>query len=88
MSKIAVTIRDVAKKAGVSRACVSKYLNNIPYVSEKTKRKIENATKVLNYTPTMLMFAGLSLLGLLSGILLKWEDGRKKFGVELPLNKK
>jgi len=44
--------------------------------------------EVLNYTPTILMFAGLSFLGLLSGILLKWEDGRRKFGVELPLNKK
>jgi predicted MFS family arabinose efflux permease len=44
--------------------------------------------EVLNYTPTILMFAGLSLLGLLFGILLKWEDSRKNFGVELPLNKK
>jgi MFS family permease len=42
---------------------------------------------VLNYAPAILMFAGLGLLGLLFGILLKWEDGRKNFGVELPLNK-
>lgn len=40
--------------------------------------------EVLNYTPTLLLFASLSLLGL----LLKWEDSRKDFGVELPLNKK
>ena len=44
--------------------------------------------EVLNYTPTILMFAGLGLLGLLFGALLKWEDKRKGFGVELPLNKK
>ena len=44
--------------------------------------------EVLNYTPTILMFGGLSLLGLLFGILLKWEDSRRNFGVELPLNKK
>ncbi len=43
--------------------------------------------EVLNYTPTILLFAGLSLLGLFFGILLKWEDSRRKFGVELPLNK-
>ena len=43
--------------------------------------------EVLNYTPTLLMFAGLGLLGLGCGILLKWENGRKNFGVELPLNK-
>jgi nitrate/nitrite transporter NarK len=44
--------------------------------------------EVLNYTPTILMFAGLSLLGLMFGLMLKWEDSRKGFGVELPLNKK
>jgi nitrate/nitrite transporter NarK len=44
--------------------------------------------EVLNYTSTILMFAGLSLLGLLFAIFLKWEDSRKDFGVEEPLNKK
>jgi MFS family permease len=44
--------------------------------------------EVLNYTPTILIFAALSLLGLLLAILLKWENSRKNFGVELPLNKK
>ncbi len=44
--------------------------------------------EVLNYTPTILIFAALSLIGLLLAILLKWEDSRKNFGVELPLNKK
>jgi len=44
--------------------------------------------EVLNYTPTLLMFAGLGLLGLLFGVLLKWEDKRRNFGMELPLNKK
>lgn len=44
--------------------------------------------EVLNYSPTILMFAGLSLLGLLFALILKWEDKRRKFGMELPLNKK
>jgi len=44
--------------------------------------------EILNYTPTILMFAGLSLIGLLFALLLKWEDSRKNFGVERPLNKK
>jgi predicted MFS family arabinose efflux permease len=44
--------------------------------------------EVLDYTPTMLMFAGLSLLGLLFALVLKREDAKKDFGVELPLNKK
>ena len=44
--------------------------------------------EVLNYTPTILLFAGLSLLGLLFAIFLKWENSRRGFGVEDPLNKK
>jgi nitrate/nitrite transporter NarK len=42
----------------------------------------------LNYTPTMLMFASLSLLGLIFAIILKREDTKGNYGVELPLNKK
>ena len=44
--------------------------------------------EVLNYTSTILMFAGLSLLGLFFALFLKWENSRKGFGVEEPLNKK
>lgn len=44
--------------------------------------------ETLNYTPTMLMFAGLGLLGLFFASLLKIEDKRKGFGVDLPLNRK
>ena len=44
--------------------------------------------ETLNYTPTLLMFAALGLLGLFFAILLKIEDKRKGFGVDLPMNKK
>ena len=44
--------------------------------------------EVLNYTPTILMLAGLSAVGLIFALMLKLEDRRKNFGVELPLNKK
>lgn len=43
---------------------------------------------VLNYTPTMLMFAGLSLVGLIFALILKRANSRHNYGVELPLNKK
>lgn len=42
---------DVAKKAGVSRATVSAYLNNSKYVSPELVRRIERAIKKLNYSP-------------------------------------
>ena len=45
-------IYDIAKKAGVSIACVSKYLNNKPYVSKKTALKIKQAIKYFNYKPS------------------------------------
>jgi MFS family permease len=43
--------------------------------------------EILNYTPIMLMFAALGLLGLFFAILLKVEDKRKGFGMDLALNK-
>ncbi|MBI9034165.1 MAG: MFS transporter [Bacteroidales bacterium] len=42
---------------------------------------------ILNYTPTMLMFAALGLVGLVFALLLKREDKKGGYGVELPLNK-
>jgi len=44
--------------------------------------------ETLNYTPTMLMFASISLLGLVFAIILKREDSKGNYGIELPLNKK
>ncbi|USY54955.1 LacI family transcriptional regulator [Bacillus sp. 1780r2a1] len=48
------TIQDVATLAGVSKATVSKYLNNTPYVSPVTKNRIEEAIKELDYHPNSL----------------------------------
>ncbi len=47
------TIQDVAKKAGVSPATVSKVLNNKLYVSPATRAKVLAAVKALNYSPNM-----------------------------------
>lgn len=48
------TIQDVANLAGVSKATVSKYLNNIPYVSPNTQKKIKNAIETLQFQPNSL----------------------------------
>lgn len=48
------TIEDVAKKAKVSVTTVSRTLNNHPYVSEKTKKKIFKVMEELNYYPNNL----------------------------------
>jgi len=48
------TLKDVAEKAGVTVTTVSRMLNNRGYVSEKTKKKIRQAMKELNYQPNAL----------------------------------
>lgn len=48
------TIKDVAKKANVSVATVSRVLNSTGYVNVATKEIVLNAIKALNYTPSEL----------------------------------
>ena len=43
---------------------------------------------MLDYTPTMIMFTVLGLIGLIFAFLLKREDKKGSYGVELPLNTK
>lgn len=45
------TLKDVAERAGVTVTTVSRMLNNRGYVSEKTKNKIRQVMKELNYRP-------------------------------------
>lgn len=45
------TSHDVARKAGVSVATVSRVLNDSPLVSEAVRRKVLRAVKALNYQP-------------------------------------
>lgn len=46
-----VSIKEVAKHAGVAISTVSKVLNGYPNVSEETKKKVQDAIKELNYIP-------------------------------------
>lgn len=49
-----VTIKDVAKKAGVSVSVVSKALNNYADVNEKTRQRVLQVAKELNYSPNII----------------------------------
>jgi len=50
-----ITIADVAKHANVSKSTVSQYLNKrYEYMSEKTRKKIEETIKELNYEPNII----------------------------------
>lgn len=46
-------ITDVAKRAGVSIATVSHVINGTRYVTEVTRRKVEEAIRELGYSPNM-----------------------------------
>lgn len=52
-----VSIRDVAKHAGVAISTVSKVLNNYPNVSDVTKTKVNLAIKELNFIPNTIASA-------------------------------
>lgn len=48
---MATTIKDVAKQAGVGIGTVSRVINNEKAVGEKTRKKVIEAMKFLNYSP-------------------------------------
>ena len=52
MSSSKTTIKDVARKAGVSIATVSRFLNNIS-LKEGNRKRIEEAVKELDYQPLL-----------------------------------
>lgn len=52
-----VSIKEVAKHAGVAISTVSKVLNGYPNISEATKRKVEETIRELNYIPNSIASA-------------------------------
>lgn len=50
---MAITIRDVAQKAGVGLGTVSRVINNSPQVSEATRARVLAAIRELNYSPNL-----------------------------------
>lgn len=47
------TVREVARRAGVSPITVSRVVNNAGYVSEETRQKVEQAIEELGYIPNI-----------------------------------
>lgn len=45
------TLKDVAKEAGLTTSTVSRVLNNRGYISNNTRKKVDEAIKKLNYHP-------------------------------------
>lgn len=51
---MAVTLKDVAERAGVSRSAVSRAFTEGASVSAKTRKKVEKAARELNYSPSLI----------------------------------
>src|SRR5688500_214917 len=47
------TLSQVAARAGVSTATVSKVLSNTPYFTEETRQKVMHAVEELGYMPNL-----------------------------------
>lgn len=52
-----VSIKDVAKQAGVAISTVSKVLNGYPNISEETRARVNEAIRELNYIPNSIASA-------------------------------
>ena len=51
---MAITIKDVAREAGVATSTVSRVISNSNKISEETKQKVKAAINKLNYTPNII----------------------------------
>lgn len=49
-----VTLKDIAKRAGVTSATVSMVINNKPNISQATRKKVLSIAKELNYYPNVI----------------------------------
>ena len=50
---MSITVKDVAKKAGVATSTVSRVINDHPSISEETKRKVRKVMEELGYVPNV-----------------------------------
>ncbi|MDQ0338541.1 LacI family sucrose operon transcriptional repressor [Caldalkalibacillus uzonensis] len=75
------SIKDVAKKAGVSVTTVSRVLNNRGYISKETRRKVEQAMAEIDYHPNQIARALQKSQSYLLGVIV--PDSNHPFFAEL-----
>ncbi|MBU6146417.1 MAG: LacI family transcriptional regulator, partial [Paenibacillaceae bacterium] len=71
---MSVTIKDIARLAGVSYSTVSKALNNSPLVRTEKKQRIRELAKQLGYQPNMVAKSLVSKRSMSIGIVLPSFD--------------
>lgn len=76
-----VTIKDIAKKAGVSIATVSYVINNTKPISPETRAKVLQAVKEMNYRPNFNARGLVNYRTNLIGVLIPYWDQDAKQGL-------
>lgn len=83
---MAVTLKDIADRAGVTTATVSMVINNKPNISENTKKKVLAIARELNYHPNVIARGlatkrnnaiGVIVPNLASGFIMRIMEGIK-----------
>lgn len=72
---MAITIKDVAKKAGVATSTVSRTIQDHPSISEKTKKNVRLIMKELGYQPNLAARGLVNKNTRTIGIILPVSDG-------------
>ncbi len=89
MAKV-VTIKDVARAAGVSSMTVSRVLNDRPDVSPKTRKRVQEVIEELEYAPSeiarSLSHGRSNTLGVVSAGLEFYGPSRTLVGIEKQAN--
>lgn len=81
MKKKRVTIKDLAKAAGLSSSTISRALNNHPRISDKTKQNVAKLARKMEYAPNLLARGLVTQKNFLLGLLV--YDFRNPFYAEL-----
>lgn len=75
-----ITVKDVAKKAGVATSTVSRVINDHPSISEATKRKVRKVMEELNYVPNITARNLGKRISSAIGVILPPLDSKERLG--------
>ena len=77
---MAITVKDVAKKAGVATSTVSRVINDHPSISESTKKKVRKVMDDLGYVPNMTARNLGKRISSAIGVILPPLDSKERLG--------
>ncbi len=77
---MSITVKDVAKKAGVATSTVSRVINDHPSISEETKKKVRKVMEELGYTPNLAARNLGKQIASAIGVILPPLDSKERLG--------